>query len=82
MRLATYAESVSPRQKQILALIIKGLTNKEIAACLRVSVPAIKQQLRFLYLKFDVANRTQLALRAAGLQSRRQNESKDRRVVN
>jgi len=45
---------------QIVAMVQDGLTNREIAAALYLSVKAVESQLTRLYRRFGVANRTQL----------------------
>lgn len=53
--------ALSPREAQILALSSSGLTNREIASQLCVSVHAVKFHLAAVYRKLNVANRTQAA---------------------
>jgi DNA-binding NarL/FixJ family response regulator len=67
---------LSGGEKRILEQITKGLTNKELASCLGVSVSTIKQRLRFLYLKLGVSNRTQLALYASRMRVARRRSKK------
>jgi DNA-binding CsgD family transcriptional regulator len=52
------------RDRQVLALVLRGLGNKQIAAELGVSEQAIKEHVSILLAKFDVPNRA--ALGAAG----------------
>lgn len=53
--------TLSPREAEILALTSSGLTNREIASQLCVSVHAVKFHLAAVYRKLNVANRTQAA---------------------
>ena len=53
--------TLSPREAQILALSSSGLTNREIASQLCVSIHAVKFHLAAVYRKLNVANRTQAA---------------------
>lgn len=53
-------EEFTPREKGILQLLIHGLSNQEIAERLHVSVGTVKGDLRGLFAKLAVADRTQL----------------------
>ena len=53
---------LSRRESQVLDLISNGLTNKEIATQLMIGEATVKQYLRLLFVKFEVSNRTQLAI--------------------
>jgi LuxR family maltose regulon positive regulatory protein len=57
---------LSHRERQVLDLVARGLSNKEIAHELRISPSTVKNHLRQLYDKLDVTSRID-ALRAAGL---------------
>lgn len=52
----------SPREQEILQLVTRGLTNKEIAVSLDIAVPTVNQFLNRLFLKTGTHNRTQLAV--------------------
>lgn len=54
----------TPRQCEILALLAKGKSNKEIARILAVSAHTIKNHLAKLYLRLGVSNRTQAVMKA------------------
>jgi DNA-binding NarL/FixJ family response regulator len=56
--------SLSERERQIVRLLLDGLTNKEIGNRLGVSDQTVKNQLTTLYRKVGVANRLQLLVRA------------------
>jgi DNA-binding NarL/FixJ family response regulator len=58
---------LTERESELLALLPSGMTNQELAAHLYVSENTIKTQLRHLYVKLGVHNRTQAATRAARL---------------
>jgi DNA-binding NarL/FixJ family response regulator len=50
----------------VLALIALGMSNREVAAELYLSVDTVKTYVRRLYSKLGVRNRTQAALKASG----------------
>ena len=52
---------LTERESELLALLPSGMTNHELAAHLYVSENTIKSQLRNLYAKLGVNNRTQAA---------------------
>lgn len=54
-------DALSPREVQVLELICKGLSNREIADQLAVTVHAVKFHLGSIYRKLGVANRTRAA---------------------
>ena len=51
--------ALSPRQQQILAMVIEGMSNAEIGKRLYLSESTIKQHLRGAYKVLGVSNRTQ-----------------------
>jgi two-component system, NarL family, nitrate/nitrite response regulator NarL len=53
--------SLSPRHRQILALIARGMRNEEIASELGLSQNTIKFHIQALYLRLEVRNRVQAA---------------------
>ena len=50
---------LSPRQKEILDGLVRGLTNKDIARQLGISVAVVKFHLLILFKKLNVANRSE-----------------------
>jgi DNA-binding NarL/FixJ family response regulator len=52
---------LSARQREILELVVEGLSNAEIAGRLYLSESTIKQHLRAVYKVLEVSNRTQAA---------------------
>ena len=56
---------LSPRQERVLAHLVNGLTNREIAAALHVSEETIKTHMSSILRYFDVQNRTQAVVAAA-----------------
>jgi len=57
---------LSMREREVLALVALGKSNREVADELYLSVDTVKTYVRRLYSKMGVRNRTQAALRAAG----------------
>ena len=53
------AEPLSPRQKEILDMIGRGMSNHEIAKILGISVTVVKEHITSLYTKLGAANRTE-----------------------
>jgi DNA-binding CsgD family transcriptional regulator len=62
-------DRLSPREAEVAQLACKGMRNGEIAAMLGTSAETVKKQLRSVFEKIGVSNRTELAaLWAAGAQ--------------
>jgi two-component system, NarL family, nitrate/nitrite response regulator NarL len=57
--------SLSERQREIISLIVDGLTNREIANTLIITENTVKVHLRNILDKLDLRNRQQLAAVAA-----------------
>lgn len=53
--------SLTPREKEILLLVSKGLTNKQIASQLFISENTVKNHMKNLLEKLNLENRVQLA---------------------
>jgi DNA-binding CsgD family transcriptional regulator len=51
---------LTPRQRELVALVDKGLTNAEIAASLTIAGPTVKTMLERLYRRAGVSNRVEL----------------------
>jgi DNA-binding CsgD family transcriptional regulator len=69
-RMAERAIGLTAKQAEVVGMVARGYTNKEIAARLRVSQRAISAQLTRLMRKFDVPNRAGLiaaVMSAAGV---------------
>jgi len=52
--------NISPREKEILNLIMKGKSNKDIEEALFISMPTVKTHVSNIYKKFSVKNRLEL----------------------
>lgn len=57
---------LSAREAQVAQLASRGLRNAEIAAMLGTSAETVKRQLRSVFAKVQVSNRTELAMLWAG----------------
>jgi DNA-binding CsgD family transcriptional regulator len=53
---------LSPREAEIVGLVMQGLSNKEIEARLFISLETVKKHLSSIYRKLSVMNRLQLSL--------------------
>ena len=60
-------EPLSDRELEVLQLISEGLTNREIASRLFLSLNTVKAHSRNIYGKLEVHNRTEAAARARAL---------------
>jgi DNA-binding NarL/FixJ family response regulator len=56
------AAQLSPRQREVLRLMSRGLTNVEIGNVLGVALGTVKAHLAVIYEVLDVSNRTEAAL--------------------
>jgi len=57
-------ERLTPRENQVLQLLAQGMTNREIAGQLTVSVGTVKIHVEHIIAKLGVSDRTQAAVRA------------------
>lgn len=57
--------SLTPTERQVVALAVEGLSNPEIATRLYMSRGTVKTHLAHVYTKLNIANRTELATLAA-----------------
>ena len=59
---ARVRDRLTPKEMQIVALIVQGRKNKDIAAQLNTKEQVIKNYLRSIYDKIGVSDRLELAL--------------------
>jgi len=57
----------SPREREVLVLIAKGLSNQEIAAQLYLSLNTVKTHVSNVFCKLEVQRRTQALQKAKEL---------------
>jgi two-component system, NarL family, nitrate/nitrite response regulator NarL len=62
--------SLTPRERQLVELVSRGLRNRDVAAELGVTEGTVKVYLHGIFDKFGVESRTELALRAPELLGR------------
>jgi DNA-binding NarL/FixJ family response regulator len=66
------AESqLTQRERQVLGLLVQGLSNRKIARTLRISESTVKNHLHAIFLKLDVTDRTQAIAAILGGKNRR-----------
>ena len=61
---ASAVPALSPRQREVLDALARGLTNDDIATLLGISTPRVKQLTKALYDKLGAANRAEAVARA------------------
>jgi two-component system, NarL family, response regulator DevR len=57
---------LTPREREVLALVVEGMTNKAIGESLGIAEGTVKSHIRQMMLTMRVKNRTQMALLAIG----------------
>jgi DNA-binding NarL/FixJ family response regulator len=63
---ASQVDDLTDREREVLALVMRGHGNKEIAEQLGVTVAAVKWHLQHIYEKLHVHSRTEAALKFKG----------------
>jgi LuxR family maltose regulon positive regulatory protein len=53
---------ITRQEAKILALLAEGMSNKQISACLGISVQTVKNHTSRIYKKLGVANRIQAVI--------------------
>ena len=66
---------LTPREEQVVSIMVEGLTNDEIAAKLGVSAHTVKNHLLHIYEKLGISNRIELTLYATGNRERSRSSS-------
>jgi DNA-binding CsgD family transcriptional regulator len=57
---------LTARERTVAGLAVRGMTNREIAAELVISVKTVEHHLGTVFVKLGVSNRTQLAAQLGG----------------
>jgi DNA-binding NarL/FixJ family response regulator len=55
-------DGLSPREREVLLLVTRGLTNTDIAARLHLSPATVKTHISHLFTKLDIRDRVQLVI--------------------
>src|SRR4029077_18269482 len=58
------SDSLTARERDVLAMISQGLSNKRIARALEISPETVKTHVKHIFLKLAVGTRTEAVLRA------------------
>ena len=61
---STPSLALTPKEREVLALLARNLTNKEIGLAMQVGEQTIKWHLKNLFIKLDAGTRKQLVQRA------------------
>jgi DNA-binding NarL/FixJ family response regulator len=56
-------DELTPREREVLELVVHGLSNKEIAERMSLTVEAVRWHLKHIYQKLHVHSRTEAALK-------------------
>jgi DNA-binding CsgD family transcriptional regulator len=62
------SDSLTPRERDVLAMISQGLSNKRIARALELSPETVKSHVKHIFLKLEVSTRTEAVFRALSLE--------------
>ncbi len=57
--------TITPKEKEVLALLAQGLSSKEIANKLSISFHTVESHRKNLRFKFDAKNSSELIMKAA-----------------
>ena len=57
---------LTPQEVSVARLVVRGLSNREVAAQLVVSVNTVEFHLKNIYSKLEITSRNQLTTRMAG----------------
>ena len=68
---------LTPREQEVIELLIAGRANREIAVTLGVELKTIKTHVGRLLQKFSVPNRVALTVRALEMQTNRARDSSE-----
>jgi len=61
------SDPLTARERDVLAMISQGLSNKRIARALEISPETVKSHVKHIFLKLEVSTRTEAVFRALSL---------------
>jgi len=62
------SDPLTARERDVLAMISQGLSNKRIARALEISPETVKSHVKRIFLKLEVSTRTEAVFRALSLE--------------
>jgi ATP/maltotriose-dependent transcriptional regulator MalT len=62
------SDPLTTRERDVLAMISQGLSNKRIARTLEISPETVKSHVKHIFLKLAVSTRTEAVFRAVSLE--------------
>ena len=60
---AADVENLSAREREVLDLVVRGLSNKEIVGRLNITIEGVRWHLRNIYEKLHVHSRTEVLVK-------------------
>jgi LuxR family transcriptional regulator, maltose regulon positive regulatory protein len=64
------SDLLTVRERDVLAMISQGLSNKRVARALEISPETVKSHVKHIFLKLGVSTRTEAVFRALSLEVR------------
>ena len=61
------SDPLTARERDVLAMISQGLSNKRVARALEISPETVKSHVKHIFLKLEVSTRTEAVFRALSL---------------
>ncbi|HTR67664.1 MAG TPA: helix-turn-helix transcriptional regulator [Terriglobales bacterium] len=71
---------ITPRDAQVLKLLVQGCSNKEIASQLKISPRTVKQHLRTMFLRAGIRDGRKRVRLATAMFQKEQKESCNREI--
>ena len=71
---------ITPRDAQVLKLLVQGCSNKEIASQLKISPRTVKQHLRTMFLRAGIRDGRKRVRLATAMFQKEQNEQCNRGI--
>jgi LuxR family transcriptional regulator, maltose regulon positive regulatory protein len=62
------SDQLTARERDVLARISQGFSNKRVARALEISPETVKSHVKHIFLKLDVSTRTEAVFRAVSLE--------------